>query len=159
MIPNLTMIVAIGAFFSAGVFLLLARSLTRVIIGVLLISNGANLLLLSAGGGAGGVPLLGRGPVAEMADPLPQALILTAIVITFGITAFMLALAHRSWQLFGHDEVQDDIEDRQVQLRAEHDRADESMEQLTDPHTDELVADTDFDADSAVADPAPEERS
>ena len=49
-----------------------------------------------------------------MSDPLPQAMVLTAIVITFGLTAFLLAVAYRSWQLTGHDEVQDDLEDRQI---------------------------------------------
>src|SRR5690606_39515382 len=56
--------------------------------------------------------------VAElMVDPLPQALALTAIVITFALTTFLLALAFRSWVLLGHDEVQDDVEDRRVAVR------------------------------------------
>ena len=46
-----------------------------------------------------------------MSDPLPQALVLTAIVISLGTTAFVLAMAYRSWQLTGHDDVQDDVED------------------------------------------------
>ena len=46
-----------------------------------------------------------------MSDPLPQALVLTAIVISLGTTAFLLAMAYRSWQLTGHDDVQDDVED------------------------------------------------
>ena len=49
-----------------------------------------------------------------MADPLPQALALTAIVISFGITAFLLALAYRSWVLRSDDEVEDDVEDRRI---------------------------------------------
>ena len=49
-----------------------------------------------------------------MSDPLPQAMILTAIVITLGMTAFLLAMAYRSWLLVGHDEVQDDVEDRRI---------------------------------------------
>jgi multicomponent Na+:H+ antiporter subunit C len=49
-----------------------------------------------------------------MSDPLPQAMVLTAIVITLGMTAFLLALAYRSWQLHRHDEVQDDVEDRRI---------------------------------------------
>ena len=53
-----------------------------------------------------------------MSDPLPQALVLTAIVITLGTTAFLLALAYRSWQLTGHDEVQDDVEDRAIRRLA-----------------------------------------
>ena len=53
------------------------------------------------------------------ADPLAQAMILTSIVITLALTAFILAMAYRSWQLHGHDEVQDDLEDRRVADRAE----------------------------------------
>ena len=52
-----------------------------------------------------------------MSDPLPQAMILTAIVITLGMAAFLLTLAYRSWQLLGHDEVQDDVEDRRIMQR------------------------------------------
>ena len=51
---------------------------------------------------------------AGTADPLPQAMVLTAIVITFGVTAFLLALAFRSWLLTGEDFVQDDVEDRRI---------------------------------------------
>ncbi|MBI9115838.1 Na(+)/H(+) antiporter subunit C [Sanguibacter sp. YZGR15] len=114
MSPNLTLVVATGALFIAGVYLLLERSLTRVLIGFILISNGVNLLFLIASGRAGGPPLIGEAEPAEMSDPLPQALILTAIVITLALTAFVLAMAYRSWQLHGHDEVQDDLEDRRI---------------------------------------------
>ena len=55
-----------------------------------------------------------RGGVGDYADPLPQALALTAIVITFGVTAFLLALGYRSWQITGDDQVEDDVEDRLV---------------------------------------------
>ncbi|MEK8107525.1 NADH-quinone oxidoreductase subunit K [Micromonospora sp. M12] len=53
-----------------------------------------------------------------MSDPLPQAMVLTAIVITFGFTAFLLAVAYRSWYVSGDDEVPDDLEDRQIIRRA-----------------------------------------
>ncbi len=56
-----------------------------------------------------------------MSDPLPQAMVLTAIVITLGMTAFLLALAYRSWHLNGHDEVQDDVEDRRIVALADRD--------------------------------------
>ena len=100
--------------FAAGVYLLLERSLSRVLIGVILIGNGANLLFLVAGGAAGRPPIVGAEPEGQMSDPLPQAMVLTAIVITLGMTAFLLALAYRSWQLHRHDEVQDDVEDRRI---------------------------------------------
>lgn len=115
--PNLVLVLLIGALFGTGVYLLLERSLSRVLVGITLVSNGANLLLLVAGGAAGGPPLVGSGPEAQMADPLPQALVLTAIVITLGLSAFLLAMAFRSWQLQGHDEVQDDLEDRRIARR------------------------------------------
>ncbi|GAA3644123.1 hypothetical protein GCM10022224_003160 [Nonomuraea antimicrobica] len=100
---------------TVGVTLLLERSLVRVLAGVIVLGNGVNLLIVTSGGDAGGPPFVGdRG----MADPLPQAMVLTAIVITLGVTAFLLALVHRSWQLTGSDEVQDDTEDRRVRLRA-----------------------------------------
>jgi multicomponent Na+:H+ antiporter subunit C len=103
-----------------GVYLLLQRRLSRIIIGLGLIGHGANLLLLLSG--EGGYPVfVGSRDPATFADPLPQALILTAIVITFGVTAFLLALAYRSWQLEGDDEVEDDLEDRLVALRGEPD--------------------------------------
>ena len=101
--PTLLLVIVIGVLVTAGVTLLLERSLTRILLGVVLLGNGVNLLILSAGGAAGGPPLLSLTPEGEMADPLPQAMILTAIVITLGVTAFLLAMAYRSWQLTGDD--------------------------------------------------------
>jgi multicomponent Na+:H+ antiporter subunit C len=118
--PNLTYVVVVGVLVASGVVLLLERSLTRVLMGMVLLANGVNVLIL-AGGRYGGPPIVGTTPPGEMSDPLPQAMILTAIVITLGLTAFLLALAYRSWRLFGHDEVQDDIEDRRIIERAERD--------------------------------------
>ncbi|RSM94315.1 Na(+)/H(+) antiporter subunit C [Nonomuraea sp. WAC 01424] len=103
---------------TTGVTLLLERSLVRVLAGVVVLGNGVNLLIVTAGGDAGGPPILGVTPVRDMADPLPQAMVLTAIVITLGVTSFVLAMVHRTWQLTGSDEVQDDTEDRRVRLRA-----------------------------------------
>lgn len=119
MSPSLVLVIAIGVQFGAGVYLLLERSLTRVIVGIYLIGNGVNLMFLLAGGAAANPPLIGSGPESEMADPLPQAMVLTAIVINLGLTAFVLAMAYRSWQLHGHDEVQDDLEDRRIARRGE----------------------------------------
>ncbi|WP_326824057.1 Na(+)/H(+) antiporter subunit C [Streptosporangium sp. NBC_01756] len=118
MTVSLLPLVASGTLVAAGVTLLLERSLVRLLVGVILIGNGVNLLILTVGGPAGEPPILGRSAPQRMADPLPQAMILTAIVITLGVTAFLLAMVHRSWQLTGDDEVQDDTEDRRVRLRA-----------------------------------------
>ncbi len=104
----------VGALFSVGTYLLLSRTLTRIIIGLAMLSHGANLLLLMAGGRAGVVPVIGEGDPTEFTDPLPQAMALTAIVIAFGVTAFLLALAYRSWTLTHDDEVEDDVEDRRI---------------------------------------------
>src|SRR5699024_2571164 len=105
MSPNIVLVVVIGVLFAAGVYLLLERSLSRVLLGVLIISNGANLLFLVAGGNAGRAPIVGSTDPAEMSDPLPQAMVLTAIVITLGIAAFVLSMAYRSWQQIGRAHV------------------------------------------------------
>jgi multicomponent Na+:H+ antiporter subunit C len=119
--PNLLLVIVVGVLFAAGVTLLLERNLTRVILGITMLSNGVNLLIL-LGGAYGGPPIVGVTPEAEMSDPLTQAMILTAIVITLGMTAFLLAMAYRSWMLTGHDDVQDDVEDRRIMERAERDQ-------------------------------------
>ncbi len=86
--------VFVGSLFAAGTWLLLGRSIVRQIIGLALIGHGANLMILLSGGVRGtSAPLLGNPP--PLADPLPQALILTAIVIGFGVLAFLLALGYR----------------------------------------------------------------
>jgi multicomponent Na+:H+ antiporter subunit C len=100
-----------AALFGIGTWMILARRLSRIILGLGLIGHGANLLLLLSGT-RGRAPIFGDGDPAEFSDPLPQALVLTAIVIAFAVTMFLLAMAFRSWQLTGRDEVEDDIEDR-----------------------------------------------
>ncbi|GGP92127.1 multicomponent Na+:H+ antiporter subunit C [Actinomadura coerulea] len=112
--PALVLVLTVAVLFAAGFDLLMQRSLIRVVVGFMLLGHGANLVLLLAGGAAGAPPLLGGGSKRAMADPLPQAMALTAIVITFGVTAFLLALAYRSRRLLGEDEVQDDVEDRRI---------------------------------------------
>ncbi|HEX4817603.1 MAG TPA: Na(+)/H(+) antiporter subunit C [Nonomuraea sp.] len=112
---SLLPLAASGTMIAAGATLLMERSLTRVLAGLILLGNGVNLLIVTAGGDAGQPPFAGT---PGMADPLPQAMVLTAIVITLGVTAFLLAMVHRSWQLNGSDEVQDDTEDRRVRLRS-----------------------------------------
>ncbi|MFC4145390.1 Na(+)/H(+) antiporter subunit C [Micromonospora mangrovi] len=116
--PALVVVVAVGVLVATGVTLLLERSLSRILLGVILLGNGVNLLIL-LGGRAGSAPLVGTTPIDRMSDALPQAMVLTAVVITFGLTAFLLAIAYRSWYLSGDDEVQDDLEDRQIVRLAE----------------------------------------
>ena len=116
---SVTTALIVAILFGVGVYLLLQRTLTRIILGIALMGHAANLLLLVAGGKPGRQPIVGRFTEAErlageVTDPLPQALALTAIVISFGITAFLLALAYRSWVLHRDDEVEDDLEDRRI---------------------------------------------
>ena len=104
----------VGALYAVGTYLLLQRTLTRIVIGLALLGHGANLLLLLAGGPPGRPPLITDTPQTGFADPLPQAMALTAIVITFGVLAFLLALAYRSWAITRNDRVEDDVEDRRI---------------------------------------------
>lgn len=105
---------AAAVLFACGTYLLLQRQLTRIVIGLALLAHGANLLLVLSAGSRGKPTFVDTAAPATLLDPLPQAFVLTAIVITFGTTSFVLALAYRSWLLTGDDEVQDDIEDRRV---------------------------------------------
>lgn len=119
---NLLLIVAAGVLCACGAYLVLSRQLSRVIIGIGLLGHGVNLLLVLSGGDGGDPAFTAAGTDAaeleRFADPLPQAFVLTAIVITFGVVSFLLALAFRSWRLTADDEVEDDREDRRVAAAA-----------------------------------------
>lgn len=130
MSANLVLAITAGVLVASGVYLLLERSLTRILLGVLLAGNGVNLLFLVAAGKPGGPPIIGLGD-GEVSDPLPQAMVLTAIVITMAVAAFVLTLAYRSFQLHGHDEVADDVEDARIRELAQADVASESYEDTT----------------------------
>lgn len=120
---NIVLILIIGVLIGTGVYLVLERSLTRVLVGLILMGNGVNLMFMVAAGEPGESPIIVGDPATAsldtMSDPLPQAMVLTAIVITLGMTAFLLAMAYRSWQLNRHDEVADDVEDRRIARLAE----------------------------------------
>lgn len=105
-----SVVVLIGVLFATGTWLVLHRTLTRIVLGVGLLANGVNLLIVETGSRPGEVPIVGR--EGDFTDPLPQALVLTAIVIGFALTAFLAALAWRSAVDDGDDEVEDDVEDR-----------------------------------------------
>jgi multicomponent Na+:H+ antiporter subunit C len=112
---NLTLLAVMGALYACGIYLLLERSLTRVLLGLMLLANATNLLILATGGYAGLAPLYAKDtPAQDYNDPLPQALILTSIVISFAVTAFMLGIIYRTWVLARQDEIQDDVEDLRV---------------------------------------------
>ena len=101
----------IGGLYAAGIYLMLRRSLAQVILGISLLTNAANLLIFTVGGLTPGRPPLVPEGAEELtgtyADPVPQALILTAIVIGFGVLAFLLALAYRTYQTVGSDDLDD----------------------------------------------------
>lgn len=108
------MILAVAALVGTGTFLVTSRSLSRIVLGFALLGHGAVVALLAAGGPAGTPPIVDGEPSPNTANPLPQALSLTAIVISFGLTLFVLALARRQQLLTGDDLVEDDVEDRRV---------------------------------------------
>lgn len=109
---SIAIVVLIAVLFASGTYLVLQKSLTQVILGVGMLANGVNVLILGIGARPGESPIIGRD--GEFTDPVPQALVLTAIVIGFGVTAFLLALAWRGWTIDGNDAVEDDDEDRRV---------------------------------------------
>ena len=152
MTPTVVLPVVIGALYAAGVYLLLDRSLTRVLLGFLLLGNATNLLVLSSGGPAGLAPILGYSDPEQINDPLPQALILTAIVITFGVSAFLLAIIHRSWRLVREEVVGTDEEDRRVAARRTLDADELDPDELAPDdriagHADSLAGDAEELAD------------
>ena len=128
MTVNLTLVLATMVLVGCGVYLMLERSLTRVLVGLVLLSNGVNLGFMVVSGPSGRAPLVNRYDVSEISDPLPQAFVLTAIVITLGTTAFLLAMAYRSWQLSGNDDVQDDVEDAAIRRLARTDAASDGFD-------------------------------
>ena len=107
----------IAVLFAVGSYLLMERSLTRVALGVGVIGNGVNVLIIASGSDSGEAPIIGREGV--LTDPLPQALVLTAIVIGFALLTFLMTLAWRNWTITGNDEVEDDVEDLIIARRAE----------------------------------------
>ncbi len=107
---QIVLAITIGVLYAASVYLLLRRGVVRVVMGVSLLSQAVNLLIFTAGGiKEGGSPFVADAStkLANAADPLPQALILTAIVISFGVLAFTLAMAYRADKSTGTDDVDD----------------------------------------------------
>lgn len=100
------MSILVGILFAIGVYLILSKSLLRIILGTSVVGHAVNLLLLSMGGlKNGGAPLLGT-KATSFVDPLPQALLLTAIVINFATTALLLVLCYRAYIVLGTDDTE-----------------------------------------------------
>jgi multicomponent Na+:H+ antiporter subunit C len=101
--------VTIGALYAAGLYMMLRRSIVKLIIGLALLAHAANLLIFTAAGPSRArapvVPEGAAAPPSPIADPLPQALVLTAIVIGFGVLAFSVALIHRTHQATATDDI------------------------------------------------------
>jgi multicomponent Na+:H+ antiporter subunit C len=138
---SLTLVIVMAVLYACGIYLMLERSMTRVLVGFLLVGNATNLLILIVAGQSGISPIVdGETSAEEMSDPLPQALILTAIVITFAVSAFLLALIYRSWRLSteGEDDMEDDVDD--IAMR-------EGEGGVLAEQLEETVSDTDFEGD------------
>ncbi len=103
--------IVVGCLYAAGIYMMLRRSLFKLILGLVLLSHGANLLIFTVGGLTRGRPPIAPPsslvPATSSADPLPQALILTAIVIGFAVLAFSLVLFHKGYETFGSDDPDD----------------------------------------------------
>ena len=104
---ELVLAVVAGVLYATGLYLMLRRRLAQVIVGLGLLANGTNVLIFTAAGVTRGAPpvIPADGAAAAFADPVPQSLILTAIVIGFGVLAFSLVLAHRVHESAGSDDI------------------------------------------------------
>ena len=101
--------IVVAVLFATGLYLMLSRNTQRIVIGFIILSNAVNLLVLSASGAPENAvpPLVDSTMAGPYMDPLPQAFILTAIVIGLGTAAFLLAMAARAHKEMGTDKLQD----------------------------------------------------
>lgn len=108
---ELLLIILIGLLYGSGVYLILRRSLVKLLLGIMLLGSGANILIFLLGGITKGKPPVidenAQGFLEPFADPIPQALILTAIVISFALTAFAIVLLKRVYALVDSDDLDD----------------------------------------------------
>ena len=105
---ELVLAIVAGSLYACGLYLMLRRRLAQLIVGLSLLANGSNILIFAAAGVTRGQPPIiedGAVAMASFADPVPQSLILTSIVIGFGVLAFTLVLAHRVHGSAGSDDI------------------------------------------------------
>jgi multicomponent Na+:H+ antiporter subunit C len=106
---EIVLAIVVGVLYAAGLYMVMRRSIIKLIIGLVLLGHAANLLIFLSGGLIRAVPpIIPEGeivPLTTVADPLPQAFILTAIVIGFGVVAFTVVLIHRTYQTIGSDDI------------------------------------------------------
>jgi len=134
---NLFLLIASGVLIATGVYLMLDRTMTRMLLGVMLIGNGANLLLLQSGGEAGAPPILNRDSVVaeQSADALAQGMTLTAIVISMALVSFILALLYRQYRYRTDDVIEHDAEDQAIAARPAIAAAAPDADASDDPET------------------------
>jgi multicomponent Na+:H+ antiporter subunit C len=103
------MALAVGLMFAAAFYMMLRRSIVKLVMGLIILSNAANLVIFTVAGMTRGAPPfldeVTKTAAGAVADPLPQALILTAIVIAFGVLAFSVVLIHRAYEVVGTDDL------------------------------------------------------
>lgn len=144
MTASLTLIILMAVLYAVGITVMLERSLTRVLIGFMLVGNATNLLILLVSGPSGTAPILtGTSADESMADPVPQVLMLTAIVINFGITAFVLALIYRSWWLAQLGDQGDAVPDQHTADTEESTEATFDAVDVDDAAIQKILADSD----------------
>lgn len=101
--------IMIGVLYAAGIYMILRRSLVKLILGIIILGNGANLLIFLLGRITKGRPPIIPGDLKVFeeayADPIPQALILTAIVISFGLQSFAIILIKRAYKVVKTDDL------------------------------------------------------
>lgn len=136
---SLVLLLAMVVMYAVGFTLMLDRGLTRILLGFLLVGNATNLLIFLMSGNFGAPPIYGTAAPEDMSDPLPQAFILTAIVITFAVTAFLLALIYRSHRI--DSQVSDKVRDDAADLELSQDDS-VTAEEVTE---DDLEESSDFD--------------
>ena len=119
----------IAVVFASGTFLLLQRDLTRVVVGIILVSNSSVLFIISAGLRRGAAPILPLGDEGA-SDPLVQAMALTALVIGFGVAALLLAMVYRLYTTHGTVDLEE--------IAAAEMREAEALERTDDPEREEV---------------------
>lgn len=132
-----SLVVLVGVLVGVGTYLLMHRSLSRIVLGVAMLGNGINVLIVAAGSRPGTPPIIRADGTLEpgSTDSVPQALVLTSIVIGFALVAFLLALTWRNWTIDGNDTVEDDVEDRRIARAALDDDSDDDV-----PHREDVAS-------------------
>ncbi|GGH64056.1 Na(+)/H(+) antiporter subunit C [Rothia aerolata] len=134
---DLSLILVMGVMYGVGVYLILDRTMTRVLLGLMLLTNATNILIFHASGAAGLSPLYDKSiDPAAYSDPLPQALVLTSVVISFAVTALLLGIIYRSWLLSRGDAILDDYEDQQVAAKGAYDPEEDAVAEFDESEFD-----------------------